>query len=704
MIKLLASIVTLLTLLVSSQAALADRRVALVVGNSHYKDANLTLSNPSNDAEDVSNTLQKLGFEVVRVTDASKRDFDGALQKFARIAADADSALFFYAGHAMQYQGRNYLMPTDAELEDEISLRYQMVAMEDVRSALDRANGVKIMILDACRNNPLADRLLRKVNGQTRNMGATRGLARVDKTQGMVVAYATAADDVAMDGNARNSPFTTALIQRLQEPGLEVEMMFRRIASDVNASTEGRQRPETYISLLSEYYLNQTDRLAWDRVKDSGDPAALRGFIARFPSSVRVLDAKYKLEILERSAAERLDRARIEREKADREAAQRREAEDLRAKLAEIDSVSDPTERQRLKNEAEKLRMAARERQATEAARQQILEICKRESEELRALTVAGNKADIEGLRNRAECPSIVASIDQALTSIKQAAADRECQRDRGALALLDVKDVTGLRALAERSPCEEVRNTASARLLRVEVETHAQDQACKTDQERFAALQAAGVGGREDMERFARDLTCERLRPVVLASLGKAGAAPGAGAGAPAALPANTPILVSAAQSELRRLGCYPAADRSAADGRLSPVTRDAIQRYFKQRGQKVAKVEVTEAMVSELKEIDGRFCPLICGRGETASGEQCIAAPHKGTSKPTPVARRTNEDPRPQRSLPPRETASRPAARPFLARPAPRQAAQPVARAEARPAPAAAPAASRPAIGIGF
>src|ERR1700686_624035 len=215
-----------------SDAAWAERRVALVVGNSNYKAANISLSNPRNDAQDISAGLTNLGFEVVTAIDASKRDMDFALQRFARLATAADSALFFYAGHAMQFQGRNFLMPTDPELEDEISVRYQMIGMEEVRAALDRANGVKIMILEACCNNPLADRLQKLAGGASRSVATTRGLARIDKTQGMVVAYATAADDVAQDGQGRNSPFTAALLKRLQEPGLEIEMMFRRVAYD----------------------------------------------------------------------------------------------------------------------------------------------------------------------------------------------------------------------------------------------------------------------------------------------------------------------------------------------------------------------------------------------------------------------------------------------------------------------------------------
>jgi formylglycine-generating enzyme required for sulfatase activity len=317
----------------------SERRVALVIGNANYKSSGISLSNPRNDAQDISAVLATIGFEVVTAIDTGKRDMDFALQRFARLATNADVALFFYAGHAMQFQGRNFLMPIDAELEDEISVRYQMVGLEEVRAALDQANGVKIIVLDACRNNPLANRL-KQTMAASRSVAATRGLARIDKTEGMVVAYATAPDDVAKDGEGRNSPFTAALLKRLQEPGLEIGIMFRRVASDVNAQTGGRQRPETYISLLSDYYLNQSDSIAWDRIKDQDDVTALRDFVSKYPSSPRADFARSRLEALERFAREREDLARREREdeqrkageaeaqRVAREAALRREAEE----------------------------------------------------------------------------------------------------------------------------------------------------------------------------------------------------------------------------------------------------------------------------------------------------------------------------------------------------------------------------------------
>jgi hypothetical protein len=292
----------ILCVVVSTDAAWAERKVALVVGNTQYKNPSLVLLNPKNDAEDVAAVLRTLDFDVVLTVDASKRDFDIAMTQFARLSTGADAALFYYAGHALQYQGRNYLMPIDGELEDEVSLRYQMVMLDDVRAAVERADGVKIVILDACRNNPVVDNLRRKMAGASRSVEATRGLARIDKALGMVVAYSTAADDVAADGAGRNSPFTSALLRRLKEPGLEIGSMFRRIAADVNEKTNGRQRPETYVSLIGEYYLNEKDKPVWDQIKDTSDAAAFRSFISQFPSSPRASDAQYRLQILERLA------------------------------------------------------------------------------------------------------------------------------------------------------------------------------------------------------------------------------------------------------------------------------------------------------------------------------------------------------------------------------------------------------------------
>src|SRR5262249_26612903 len=149
-----------------------------------------------------------------------------------------------------------------------------------------------IVILDACRNNPVADRFVRTAF-PTRDVGSVRGLARIDKSEGMVVSYATAADHVAEDGKTRNSPYTTALLRRMDDAGLEIVAMFRRIAQDVAQQTKGRQQPETVFSAgLTDFYLNRLDAEQWQKVKDADDAGAFRDFIAAYPSSPLMTDAR----------------------------------------------------------------------------------------------------------------------------------------------------------------------------------------------------------------------------------------------------------------------------------------------------------------------------------------------------------------------------------------------------------------------------
>jgi len=509
-------------------AATPERRVALVIGNSQYKMANISLVNPRNDAQDVASVLRNLGFEVILATDSSKRDMDVALANFARTAVNADSALFYYAGHAMQYGGRNYLMPVDAELEDEISLRYNMIQIDDVRSALDRASGVKIMILDACRNNPLADRFMRNQVGQTRSVSMTRGLARIDKTQGMVVAYATAADDVALDGSSgRNSPFTTALLKRLQEPGLEIEMMFRRIAADVNAQTGGRQRPETYISLLSEYYLNQSDRLVWERLRDSEDIMSVRDFITRYPYSVYAWEAKHRLELLERGARERelQERVKREREIAEHEAAQRREIEEklarLEAERRESDKAAAEQEAIRRRQEQEQLARAEAERAKTEREAAERAE-AQRRQEQQRLAKIEADRQEAA----RVEAERVARAQAERAKAEKEAAERAEAQRrqeqerlakveadrreaaraEAERLARADAERAKAQREQAEREQAEKQRQAAE-KLAKLEAE---RVQAQREAAEREAARQ------RELAERQKAEQACKQERTAL--------------------------------------------------------------------------------------------------------------------------------------------------------------------------------------------
>jgi len=301
-----------------ASCAVADKRVALVIGNSEYPRAQRLL-NPRNDAQDIADTLKALGFEVILRVDADKQGFAQAMAEFSRAVTGADVGLFFYAGHGMQFQGRNYLMPADAELRDEVSLRYELIALDEVQQALDRSNGTRVLILDACRNNPLATQFARSITAASRDAGIVRGLARIEQARGTVVAYSTQANEIAEDGLSRNSPFTRALLDSLREPGLEIGTMFRKVAARVYEDTKGKQVPELSISLLSEVYLNrnESDAQAWGRVRAENDPAAVRNFLRRFPTSFYAADARMRLEMVGSAVRERELRDRLRAETAD---------------------------------------------------------------------------------------------------------------------------------------------------------------------------------------------------------------------------------------------------------------------------------------------------------------------------------------------------------------------------------------------------
>lgn len=487
----IAALYAFVLLVCSISDAKADRRVALVVGNSHYSNASLFLANPKNDAEDVAAALRGIGFEVIQAIDANKRDLDLNMAKFARLATDADAALFYYAGHAVQYQGRNFLMPTDAEVEDEISFRYQMTPLDDVRAALDRGDGVKIVILDACRNNPIVNALRRKKkSGDSRSVDAVRGgLAKIDKAQGMVVAYSTAADEVAADGDGRNSPFTSAFLKRLKEPGLEVEQLFRRVAADVNAQTGGRQRPETYVSLLSNYYLNQTDRIAFDKIKDSPDPAPLQDFVARFPTSSYVAEAQSRIQRIEAVIRERQQQLARQQE-ATRLAEEQRKAEreaSLR-KMAEQEEALRKQETLRAQAAAEKVH---KEREAAQAAEDQRLRLVAEKERKDREASRAQEEQRVK------------------LAAERERAQREEVQRllaeqQRTKVASVDRKEpsLAGLSSEIRNVPPTQAAPAASA-------------DPCERDGAMLAHLRSNP--SLEAVVQFERGLTCEKLRAQAL-------------------------------------------------------------------------------------------------------------------------------------------------------------------------------------------
>src|SRR5215510_861082 len=157
--------------------ALAEKRVALVIGNGAYQNAP-RLANPGNDAQDVATALRRVGFETILGLDLDRAGMDDHAVRFARAARDADVAMFYYSGHALQFNGLNYLAPVDAKLTDEADLR-RLARVDDIVADLQQAKNLRVLVLDSCRDNPLADDLKRSI-GRTRALTLTRGLAKID--------------------------------------------------------------------------------------------------------------------------------------------------------------------------------------------------------------------------------------------------------------------------------------------------------------------------------------------------------------------------------------------------------------------------------------------------------------------------------------------------------------------------------------------
>ncbi|MGA2563441.1 MAG: caspase family protein [Steroidobacteraceae bacterium] len=283
-------------LVVCLQAALpasAETRIALIIGNGDYARANLRLANPVNDATAMQRALQQAGFETIVRLNAKRLDFYRAVEEFStRIARDPHAVgLFYYAGHGVQSDGVNYLIPVDAEIESDADLEASAFDVARVLRGMSVAqNEMNIVILDACRDNPLP----RSARGME------RGLARMQAPSGTFIAYAAAPDQSAQDGGrGGNGVFTGELVKAMGEPGLPLEQMFKKVIAGVDAQTHGKQRPWSEASLQGDFYFHaalpaavakqadvdprQVELTFWESIKDSRNPADFEAYLRKYP-------------------------------------------------------------------------------------------------------------------------------------------------------------------------------------------------------------------------------------------------------------------------------------------------------------------------------------------------------------------------------------------------------------------------------------
>lgn len=227
-------------------ASVGGRRVALVIGNAKYRHAGL-LENPVRDAELVAFTLRSTGFHSVTVkTDLTREGMIQALRDFARVADGAAWAMVYFSGHGIEFGGVNYMIPIDAQLLADRDIELETINIGQVLNTVEGATRLRLLVMDACRNNPFAGQMRRTM--ASRSLG--RGLARIEPEAGTLVVYAAKHGEVALDGTGRNSPFAEAMAKRMQQkPALEIRRLFDFVRDDVIASTGRKQQPFSYGSL-----------------------------------------------------------------------------------------------------------------------------------------------------------------------------------------------------------------------------------------------------------------------------------------------------------------------------------------------------------------------------------------------------------------------------------------------------------------------
>jgi uncharacterized caspase-like protein len=560
--------------------ALAQRRVALVIGNSAYQTV-APLSNTINDAGAIAALFRKAGFDIVDARqDLGVVDFKRAIREFMITARGAETAVMYYAGHGIEASGTNYLIPVDAKLATDYDAEDEAVSLDRIILALEPAKRLRLVILDACRDNPF----LRKMQRTLAVRSVASGLGKVEPmSTDTLIAYAAKAGSVSYDGFGPNSPFTTALIKYIAEPGVDIRIALGRVRDEVIKITESRQEPFVYgslggttVSLVSATdtkkaerrpAANESDdvRSAYEATARVGTKEAWEAFLKTYGTGfyaqlARLQIAKLNPGATPESAAEQDAKARAEREQAERLALQQRQEEERRAKAAEAERLKaqrEAAEAERLKTqreaaEAERLKT---QREAAERERAERLALERRREEERRAKAAEAErlKAQREAAeRERTERLALERRQEEERRA-KAAEAERlkaqreAAERERTERLTLERRQEEERRARAAEA--ERLKAQRQAALSpRGEIESNP-DQSCAGAETQLERLRANPT--REEAVRFARDLKCEALRPQVnrlLESVGGESAVV-----APRPTPSEHPQQPEAAPSERR-------------------------------------------------------------------------------------------------------------------------------------------------------
>jgi len=417
--------VIVLTLGVSS-GAFAQKRVALVIGNSAYRHTS-PLANPKNDSADVSAALKELGFEVFHGTDLSKVAMERTIHGFAVALAGSQFATFFYAGHGLQVGGLNYLVPVDARLQSAVSLDFEMIRLDVIQRAMERGATTNIVFLDACRDNPLARNLARALGTRSATIG--RGLAPVESGEGTLISFSTQPGNVALDGTGRNSPYAAALLKHIASPGQDLPTILINVRNDVMEATSRRQVPWEHSALTARVYFTppkptqptmeqQIELTFWLSVKDSTNPAVLGTYLERYPKGEFALIAHALVKHYDQqNQAEQARRVEEEkRREEERKAAEVRRLEEERRKR----EIALAQERKRAQDakKADEIKRVEAARASEAQARDEALKQAQREAEEAKN---AAKKAEAQRVASAKASEEAAKAAEAAVASKRNA-------------------------------------------------------------------------------------------------------------------------------------------------------------------------------------------------------------------------------------------------------------------------------------------
>lgn len=309
-VRFLGALILAAVLCTGSGRAHAEKRAALVIGNATYRNVP-SLPNPLNDAADMAALFRSAGFATVELRrDLGIAELRRAISDFAESTGDIDVAVIYFAGHGIEVDGINYIIPVDAKLQRDFDIEDETVSMDRILRSIEAARKLRLVILDACRDNPFLKTMKRTIASRT----VRRGLAKVEPAvSDTLIAFAAKAGSVALDGDAKNSPFTQALLHNIASPGLDLRIAFGRVRDEVLKTTNRQQEPFVYGSLGGSVVSIvdapkvappvPADEIVWSAVKDSAYPGVFDDFLAKFPASGYLKEAQSRRDVLKKQLA-----------------------------------------------------------------------------------------------------------------------------------------------------------------------------------------------------------------------------------------------------------------------------------------------------------------------------------------------------------------------------------------------------------------